>query len=100
MGDFMSSVSSQIQRAINEAISNRIMPQIQATLRPGQGRMPERRCEVPVRGQGQGSRSEEALDRRCRSNSRDEFPRFQNRNEDLESTHDTYLVTSKHNWKK
>ena len=41
MGDFMSSVSSQIQRPINEAISDPILPQIQATLRSGQGPMPE-----------------------------------------------------------
>ena len=74
MEDFMSSVSSHIQRAVNEAISDQILPQIQATLRSGQGRMPERRWEVPVRGQA--CRSEEALDRRLRSNSRDEFPRF------------------------
>ena len=32
MGDFMSTVSSQIQRALNEAISDQILPQIQATL--------------------------------------------------------------------
>ena len=89
MGDFMSTVSSQIQRAINEAISDQILPKIHSTLRSGQGRMSERRWEVPDRGQG--CRSEEALDRRFRSNSgdRDEFPRFPNRNEDLESTHDT-----------
>ena len=48
--------------------------------------MPERRWEVPVRGQG--CRFEEALDRRFGSNSRDEFPRIPNRNEDLESSHD------------
>ena len=83
--DFLSTVSSQIQRVINEAISYQILPQIQATLRSGQGYLPER-WEVPVRGQG--FRSEEASNRRFRSNSRDEFPRFPNRNEDLDSTHD------------
>ena len=72
MGYFMSTVSSQIQRAINEAISDEILPQIQATLRSGQGQMPERRWEVPVRGQLY--RSEEALNRRFRSNSRVGFP--------------------------
>ena len=85
MGDFMSSVSVQIQRAINEAISDQILPQIQATLRSGQGLMPERRWEVPVRGQGY--RSGDALNHRFRSNSSDEFPRVLNRNEDLDSTH-------------
>ena len=86
----MSTVSSQIQWAINEAISDQILPQIKATLRSGQGQMPERRREVPVRGQG--FRFEEALNRRFRSNSRDEFPMFPNRNEDIESTHDSMQI--------
>ena len=51
--------------------SDQILPQIQATLRSRQGQGPERRWEAPVRGQGY--RSEEALERRFRSNSRDEF---------------------------
>ena len=41
MDDFMSTVSSQIPRAINEAISDQILSQIQATLRSGQGQMPD-----------------------------------------------------------
>ena len=43
MGDLMSTVSSHIQRAINEAINDQILPQIQATLRSGQGEVPEKR---------------------------------------------------------
>ena len=35
MADFMSTVNSQIQRDINEAVSDPISPQIQATLRSG-----------------------------------------------------------------
>ena len=50
MGDLLSIVSSQIQKDINETISDQIWPQIQATLRSVQGRMLERRWEVPVRG--------------------------------------------------
>ena len=89
MSDIMSSVSSQIQRAINEAISVQILPQIQATLKSGQGHMPERRWENPARRPEY--RSEEALDRGFRSDSRDECYRFPNRNEDLESTHDIHF---------
>ena len=55
----MSTLSSEIQRAVNEATNEQILPQIQATLRSGQGRMPERRLEVPVGRQGFSS--EEAL---------------------------------------
>ena len=79
----MCTVSSQIQRAINEAISDRIMPQIRATLKSGQGHVPERRWENPARRPEY--RSKVALDRRFRSDSRDEYYRFANRNQDLES---------------
>ena len=82
----MSTVSSQIQRAINETISDQILPQIQVTLKSGQGHMPERRWEDSARRPEY--RTREALDRRFRSDSRDEYHRFPNRNEDLESTHD------------
>ena len=46
MIDLMCSVSSQIQRAINEAISKQILPQMQGSLRSGPGRVPDRRWEV------------------------------------------------------
>ena len=82
----MSTVSSQIQIAINEAISGQILLQIQATLKSGQGPIPERRWENPARRPEY--RSGEALDRRFRSDSSDECYRFPNRNKDLESTHD------------
>ena len=36
----VSSVSSQIQRALSEAIKEQVLPQIQATLRSGQGKVP------------------------------------------------------------
>ena len=85
MDDYSSTVvGSQIQRALNEAISDQILPQIQATLRSGQKQMLERKREVPVRGQG--CRSEKALDRRFKSNSKDEFSMFPN----LQSTHDRW----------
>ena len=74
MGDFMSSVSSQIQRVINEATNDQILPQIQATLKTGQGQIPERRWEIPARRQG--FCSEEAIDSRFRSSCRDECNRF------------------------
>ena len=60
MSDFMSTMSSQIQRARNKAISDQILPQIQATLKSGQGHVPERRWENPARRLE--CRSEEALD--------------------------------------
>ena len=86
MSDFMPTVSSQIQRAINETISDQILPQIQATLKSGQGHVPERTWDDPARRLE--CRSEEALDRRFRNDSRDECYRFPNKNDNLESTHD------------
>ena len=49
MNDLMSSVSSQIQRAISEATNEQVPPQIQATLRSGQGQVPSRGCEFSGR---------------------------------------------------
>ena len=86
IGDFMSSVSSQIQRAINEAINDQTLPQIQATMKTGQGHTPEKRWQIP--GRRQGFTSGEAIDRRFRSSSRDECNRDSNRNEVLNNTHD------------
>ena len=85
MGEFMSSVSSQIQRAIND----QILPQIQATLKSNQGQMPGRRWEIPARRQG--FTSEEAIDRRFRSSSRAECNRNFNGNEDLNNTCDNII---------
>ena len=50
MNDLMRSVSSQIQRAISEAINGQVLPQIQATLTSGQGQVPSRGGEVPTEG--------------------------------------------------
>ena len=77
MGDFMTSVSSQIQRAIHEAINEQILPQIQATLRSQQGQVPESRWEVPASSG-------------FRSSFRDELPGESIKNDDLENTHDIY----------
>ena len=89
MGDFLNTLSSQNQRAINEALIDQIVPQIQATLRSGQGQMPERRWEVPARRQG--FISEEALNRRFVGSSRDEGNRDSNINEILNNA--CYMVT-------
>ena len=67
MNDLMSSVSTQIQRAINEAMNEQVLPQIQATLRFGPGQVPNRRSEVQARRPE--CRSEEVLNRNFRSSS-------------------------------
>ena len=42
MDEVMNSVSVQIQRAINDAISNQVLPQIQSHLRTGSGQMTQK----------------------------------------------------------
>ena len=48
MDEMMNSVSSQIQRAINEAINNQVLPQIQNVIMAGSGREARRGWEAPM----------------------------------------------------
>ena len=47
LDDMMCSVNSQIQRAISDAISNQILPQIQSALSAGSGHSTQNRWNVP-----------------------------------------------------
>ena len=48
MDEMMNSVSVQIQRAINEAISSQILPQIQNAVMAGSGQLTKERWNVPA----------------------------------------------------
>ena len=48
MDEMMSNVDTLIQRAINEAISSQVLPQIQNVIMAGSGRETRRAWEVPV----------------------------------------------------
>ena len=48
MDEMMNSVSVQIQRAINEAISNQILPQIQNVVMAGSGQLTKERWNFPA----------------------------------------------------
>ena len=48
MDEMMNSVSVQIQRAINEAISSQILPQIQNSVMAGSGQLTKERWNVPA----------------------------------------------------
>ena len=50
MDEMMNNVSFQIQRAINEAINNQVLPQIQNAMMAGSGRMTKRGWDVPAEG--------------------------------------------------
>ena len=47
LDDMMCSVNSQIQRAISDAISNKVLPQIQSALSAGSGHMTQNRWDIP-----------------------------------------------------
>ena len=48
MDEMMNNVSSQIQRAINDAISNQVLPQIQNVIMAGSGRVTRKGWDVPA----------------------------------------------------
>ena len=48
MDEMMNSVSVQIQRAINDAISNKVLPQIQNVILAGSGRVTRKGWDAPV----------------------------------------------------
>ena len=50
MDEMMKRVINQIQRAISDAISNHILPQIQNALRAGSGHVTQNRWNFPVEG--------------------------------------------------
>ena len=84
INDLMSCVSTQIQRAIIEAINEQVLPQIQATLRfrPRKGWI--------FLAEGPEYRPEDAFNCRFRSSSRDEFPRNLNRDASEEDAQDMF----------
>ena len=84
----MSTVSTPIQRAINEALCESNNAPDPSYIRARTGTDARTKVGWDVQVKGQGDRSQEALNHKFRSNSRDEFPRFPKKNEDLESTHD------------
>ena len=47
LDEMMGSVNTQIQRAISDAISNQILPQIQTALNAGSGHLTKNRWNVP-----------------------------------------------------
>ena len=68
----MKCVSLQIQKAINEAIKEQVLPQIQASLRSGSRQVPQKGWNVPT--ERPEYRSKENLNRKIISSSREEFP--------------------------
>ena len=85
MNDLMISASSQIPRAVSEAVNEQGLPQIQATLRSGRGQMPRKGWNFP--SETPEYKTGESFNCKFRSSLRDEFPRNLIRDEDEEDTH-------------
>ena len=91
MDEMMNSVSVQIQRAINDAISNQVLPQIQNAIVAGSGHMTKRGWNVPDERPELNSEVQRNLNTRSKvRNEQDEG----HQNGDLPShrVHDTFIA--------
>ena len=86
----MNSVSVQIQRAINDAISNQVLPQIQNALRAGSGPVTQKRWNVSAERPERVTEDDSNL--RIRSSSKSEPFRNRLHDENADSTYDTYIL--------
>ena len=73
MDEMLNSVSVQIQRAINDAISNQILPQIQNAFKAGSGQTTQKGWNVPA--ERPEFDDEDCRNGKIRSNSRNELIR-------------------------
>ena len=78
MDEMMNSVSVQIQRANNDAISSHVLPQIQNAIMAGSGHMTQKGCNVPA--EGPETNTEVLRKEKVRNSSKGEFT--QNRHND------------------
>ena len=85
MDEMMNSVNTQIQRVINDAISNQIIPQIQNALKAGSGHVTQNRLNVPA--ERPKVNPEDYRSKKTKSNFRSDLTRdclFDNRQEQAE----------------
>ena len=71
MDEMMNSVSVRIQRAINDAISNQVLPQIQTVIMAGSGHMTKKGWNV--RAEGPDTNTEVLRNEKARTNSKTEL---------------------------
>ena len=86
MDEVMSKVSLQIERAINDASSNQVLPQIQNALRSGSGQMTQKGWNVSAKRPE--CNSDDNPSQKIRSNSRSEPFRSRLYDEDADCIHD------------
>ena len=83
----MNSVSVQIQRAINDAISNQVLPQIQNTFKAESGHVPQKGWNVPA--ERPEINTKDIRNDRMRSNSRSEPVRDRLNDDHIGQAYDT-----------
>ena len=82
----MNSVNTQIQRAINDAICNQILPQIQNALKAGSGHVTQNRWNVPA--ERPENNREDYRSEKIRNNSRGELTRNRLNDDFIEHAYD------------
>ena len=87
MDEVMNSVSVQVQMAINDAISNKVLPQIQNAIMAGSGHVTRKGWNVPA--EGSETSSEVLQNVGTRDNSKSEH--VQNRQNDDQLNHNAYV---------
>ena len=82
----MNSVSVQIQRAINDAISSQVLHQIQNAIMAGSGHMTQKGWNVPA--EGPETNTEVLRNGKVRNNSKDEFAQNRHNDEPIGNAYD------------
>ena len=90
MDEMINSVSVQIQRAISDAISNQVLPQIQNALKAGPGHVTQKGWNLP--GERPEYIAEDYRNEKISSNSRGELSRNRLQDEFTDQTYDTKLL--------
>ena len=85
----MNFVSAQIQRAISDAISNQVLPQIQNALKAGSGHVAQKGWNVPA--EIPEYIAEDYCNEKIRSNSRSEFSRNRVQDEFTDQAYDSCI---------
>ena len=85
----INSVSVQMQRAISDAISNQVLPQIQEALKAGSGHVAQKGWKVPV--ERPESFTDDYRNKKFRSKSTSEISRNRLQDEFTEQAYDIYV---------
>ena len=95
MDEMINSVSVQIQRAINDAISSQVSPQIQKALKPGSGQSSQKGWNIST--ERTERQPEDHPSRKVRSSSKSEPVRNRLNEDNTDQAYDTHYLWAKSN---